>query len=283
MSPVPTCILSSSEAPQALHGHAVDAYVQIGSLSKILTGTALAQFAAKGVLESDSPLEQFLPVPPGTGITLKHLAQHTSGLPRIPPHMRRRDPYSAFDDDALHGVLRRLDTLATAAPGRTVEYSNLGYSVLGAALTAASGMSYQGLLDHYVLAPLDITEVTSNPPADRQLHSRGLFGRARRPWTMSGPILPAGGLWATPRAAADLVAALLVDRKLGEPAMSWQKAGSVLWHNGATGDASVFTGAVPDGRWVLVHRLTRRADRTDELGIKLLQQARPGNSAGPKP
>lgn len=84
MSPVPTCILSSSEAPQALHGHAVDAYVQIGSLSKILTGTALAQFAAKGVLESDSPLEQFLPVPPGTGITLKHLAQHTSGLPRLP-------------------------------------------------------------------------------------------------------------------------------------------------------------------------------------------------------
>ncbi|MFF8917037.1 serine hydrolase domain-containing protein [Streptomyces sp. NPDC015032] len=283
MRPVPTCILSSSEAPQAVHGHAVDAYVQIGSLSKTLTGTALAQLAAMGVLQLDAPLEQFLPVPRGTGITLRHLAQHTSGLPRLPPHVKRRDPYSAFDDAALHAVLQGLDALTTAAPGHTEEYSNLGYAVLGAALTSAAGMSYQDLLDHYVLAPLGITEVTSTPPPDRRLYSRGLFGRPRRPWTMTGAILPAGGLWATPRAAADLVAALLVDRKLGEPAMSWQRAGTVLWHNGATGDASVFAGAVPDGRWVLVHRLTRQADRTDELGIELLQQATPGPHRRPSP
>jgi hypothetical protein len=34
---------------------------------------------------------------------------------------------------------------------------------------------------------------------------------------------------------------------------------------------------MPDGRWVLVHRLTGQADRTDELGIKVLQQTAPGN------
>jgi D-alanyl-D-alanine-carboxypeptidase/D-alanyl-D-alanine-endopeptidase len=277
MRPVPTCIFSSSQAPQVLHGHALDLYVQIGSLSKPLTGTVLVQLAATGVLQLDAPLEEFLPVPRGTGITLRHLAQHTSGLPRLPPHLKRRDPYAAFDDAALHAVLRGLDTLTTTAPGHTEEYSNLGYAILGAALTSAAGMSYQDLLNHYVLAPLDITEVTSTPPPGRRLHSRGLFGRPRRPWTMTGAILPAGGLWATPRAAAHLVTALLIDRKLGEPAMSWQQSGTVLWHNGATGDASAFAGAMPDGRWVLVHRLTGQADRTDELGIKVLQQTAPGN------
>jgi D-alanyl-D-alanine-carboxypeptidase/D-alanyl-D-alanine-endopeptidase len=275
--PVPTCIFSSSQAPQVLYGHALDLYVQIGSLSKPLTGTVLVQLAATGVLQLDAPLEEFLPVPRGTGITLRHLAQHTSGLPRLPPHLKRRDPYAAFDDAALHAVLRGLDTLTTTAPGHTEEYSNLGYAILGAALTSAAGMSYQDLLNHYVLAPLDITEVTSTPPPGRRLHSRGLFGRPRRPWTMTGAILPAGGLWATPRAAAHLVTALLIDRKLGEPAMSWQQSGTVLWHNGATGDASAFAGAMPDGRWVLVHRLTGQADRTDELGIKVLQQTAPGN------
>lgn len=272
-------MFSSGEAPQALHGHALDAYVPIGSLSKTLTGTALAQLAAKGVVHMDAPVEQFLPVPPGTGITLRHLAQHTSGLPRLPPHVKRRDPYAAFDDAALHAVLRRLDTLTTSAPGHTEEYSNLGYAVLGAALTVASGMPYEDLVHQYVLAPLDITEVASTPPPDRCLYSRGLFGRSRRPWTMTGAILPAGGLWATPRATARLVTSLLVERKLGEPALSWQRAGTVLWHNGATGGASAFAGAMPDGRWVLVHRLTGQSDRTDQLGIELLQQAVPGDSS----
>lgn len=276
MRPVPTCILGSGQAPQALHGHALDAYVQIGSLSKTLTGTALARLAAKGVLQADAPVERFLPVPPGTGITLEHLAQHTSGLPRLPPRLKRHDPYADFDDAALQALLRRLDTLTTTAPGRAEEYSNLGYAVLGAALTAAAGMPYQDLLDHYVLAPLGITEVAVAPPPDRRLHGRGPFGRRRRPWTMSGAVLPAGGLWATPRATAGLVNALLVERKLGEPALSWQRAGTLLWHNGATRDASAFAGATPDGRWVLIHRLTGRADRTDELGIELLRRATPG-------
>ncbi|WP_329065820.1 serine hydrolase [Streptomyces sp. NBC_01429] len=193
--------------------------------------------------------------------------------------MRRRDPYAAFDTTALHAVLQRLDTLTTTEPGHTEEYSNLGYAILGAALTSAAEMTYQDLLNHHVLAPLDINEVTTTPPPDKCLHSRGLFGRPRRPWTMTGAIQPAGGLWATPRATARLVTALLVDRKLGEPAMSWQKAGAVLWHNGATGDASVFAGAMPGGRWVLVHRLTGQADATDELAIKLLQQTAPDHPA----
>ncbi|MFI0976115.1 serine hydrolase domain-containing protein [Streptomyces sp. NPDC021093] len=275
MRQIPTCIFSSNQPPQALHGHATDRYVQIGSLSKTLTGTALAQLAEAGILDVDAPVDEFLPAPPGTGITLRHLALHTSGLPRVPPGLQRRDPYVAFDAAALQAVLAKLDSFVGTEPGSTEEYSNLGYAILGAALVSAAGIPYQDLLTRYVLAPLDITEVSATPPPDRSLYSRGLFGRPIRPWTMTGAILPAGGLWATPRAAARLVSALLVDRALGEPALSWQRSGNVLWHNGATGDASVFAGAVSDGRWVLVHRLSGRADQTDTLGSTLLKQAAP--------
>jgi D-alanyl-D-alanine-carboxypeptidase/D-alanyl-D-alanine-endopeptidase len=52
--------------------------------------------------------------------------------------------------------------------------------------------------------------------------------------------------------------------------------GRLLWHNGATRDASVFTGAFPDtGDWVLVHRLGGSPDDTDRLGVELLAEARP--------
>ncbi|MGW3464699.1 serine hydrolase [Streptomyces olivaceoviridis] len=37
------------------------------------------------MLSLDDPLDRWLPTAPRTGITLLHLARHTSGLPRLPP------------------------------------------------------------------------------------------------------------------------------------------------------------------------------------------------------
>ncbi|GGP32276.1 serine hydrolase domain-containing protein [Streptomyces melanogenes] len=271
MRPVPLCILSSSAPPRVEHGHDPELFVQIGSLTKPLTGTLLVRLAVAGALDLDDPLERFLPAPAGTGITLRHLATHTSGLPRLPPGLNRRDPYAPFDAEALDALVRRLDTLTTAEPGKNEEYSNFGYAVLGSALAAAGGAPYEHLLNEYVLSPIDITDVTSTPAPERRLVARGLFGRPVRPWTMTGAILPAGGLWATPVAASRLVTSLLVERRLGEPAPSWQRAGRLIWHNGATKDASVFAGALPDGTWVLVHRLGGDADATDKIGINHLK------------
>lgn len=270
MSRIPTCVLSDADPPRVSGGHAVDRFVEIGSLTKALTGTLLARLAEAGVVGLDDPVERWLPAPPGTGVTLLDLARHTSGLPRLPPRVGRRDPYAAFDRAELLRLVRGLDTLAVRPPGEE-EYSNLGYAVLGAALAAAGGACYEELLDAYVLRPLEVTEVTARPPAERRLTAPGLLpGTRRRPWTMDGAILPAGGLWATPRAVADLVVRLLVERRLGEPAVSWQSSGALRWHNGATGDASVFAGAMADGRWVVVHRLGGRAEDTDRTAVRLI-------------
>ncbi|KUN45155.1 serine hydrolase [Streptomyces olivochromogenes] len=268
---VPTCILSSFEPPRVHNGHSLDLFVQIGSLTKTLTATVLTALAGRGVLSLDDPLESFLPAPGGTGITLRHLAEHTSGLPRLPPGIGGRDPYAAFDTQALDAVVRQLNTLVTAPAGSTEEYSNLGYALLGAALVAATRTPYEELLHRHVLDPLGVTDVAVGPPPGRRLCRRGLFGRPERPWTMTGAILPAGGLWATPEATARLVTSLLVDRRLGEPAPAWQKAGRLLWHNGATGGASVFAGAAPQG-WVLVHRLSGRSAATDRLALETFRR-----------
>lgn len=273
MHRTPTCVLSNSTHPRTSARHALDRYVEIGSLTKVLTGTALTRMAAAGHLTLDDPVERWLPAPAGTGITLRHLAEHTSGLPRLPPGLGpRRDPYAAFDAAALHGLLNRLDTLTARPPGQEEEYSNLGYAVLGEALTAAAGKPYEDLLHEHVLGPLGIHEIASRPTPEQCLLAPGLLGGRRRPWTMHGAILPAGGMWATPRAAAELVTGLLIDRKLGTPAPSWRAAGPLLWHNGATRNASVFGGAMPDGRWVLIHRLNGSPDQTDRTGMRILAQ-----------
>ncbi|MEU4925954.1 serine hydrolase domain-containing protein [Streptomyces yokosukanensis] len=271
MPRTPTCVLGDTSPARAEDGHAVDRFVEIGSFTKVLTGTALMRMAAAGLLDVDDPVERRLPAAAGTGITLRHLAEHTSGLPRLPPGTGGRDPYAAFDADALRRLLGRLDGVVVRPPGQQEEYSNLGYAVLGAALVAASGAAYEELLAEHVLRPLDVHEVSVRPEADRRLLAPGLLGRDRRPWTMDGAILPAGGLWATPRAVADLLVRLVIERRLGDPAPSWQRAGALHWHNGATRHASVFAGAMADGRWVVVHRLGGRSDGTDRMGVDLLR------------
>ncbi|MEU8670055.1 serine hydrolase [Streptomyces anulatus] len=81
----------------------------------------LVQLASTGTLQLDDPLEQFLPAPAGSGITLRHLAEHTAALPRTPPRLRRSDPYSDFDAGAQDSVVRNLGSFATGTPGRKAE------------------------------------------------------------------------------------------------------------------------------------------------------------------
>ncbi|MFD7665263.1 serine hydrolase domain-containing protein [Streptomyces sp. NPDC059788] len=267
-----TVILRPSAPPRLTGGHRTDAYVEIGSVTKVLTGTALDRLAADGVLTPDDPVERWLDAPRGTGITLRHLAEHTSGLPRLPPlRLPRRDPYRRFDAAALRSLVNRLDALATAAPGTTEEYSNFGYAVLGAALAAAAGEPYERVVRRCVLDPLGIEEMTARPPADRVLTGTGRWGRPRAPWTMDGAVLPAGGYWATPTAVAALTRALLADRVLGPPALTWRQDGPVIWHNGGTRDAAVFTGLHRESReWVVVHCLDGGVDEADRTGVRLL-------------
>lgn len=90
---------------------------------------------------------------------------------------------------------------------------------------------------------------------------------------MSGAILPAGGMWATPRETARLVTKLLVERKLGEPALTWQTSGRLRWHNGVTRGASVFAGALDDGTRVMVHRLSGRPTPIENTAVQILKDA----------
>ncbi|ULR51341.1 serine hydrolase domain-containing protein [Streptomyces deccanensis] len=260
----PTCLLGGSGVTDRVaYGHDAHRFVEIGSLTKVLTGTVLARLEADGDLGFDTPLEECLDeVPRGTGITLRHLAEHTSGLPLLPAGLTGQptgppdDPYAGFTETALRESLRELDRVTAGRQGRE-EYSNLGYAVLGLALTTVTGRSYQQLLDTHVLSPLGLGAgaMTASPPERRRLVPRDVFGRPRPLWTLTGAILPAGGLWSSCRTLADLVVALLVERRFGDPAPSWRRGPSLRWHDGATRGSSAVAVAYDDGRWVLVHRL----------------------------
>ncbi|MEU1278760.1 serine hydrolase domain-containing protein [Streptomyces sp. NPDC005805] len=271
----PTCLLGGPGIPDRVtHGHDPDRFVEIGSLSKVFTGTVLARLTEQGVLDADTALCELVDeVDAGCPVTLRHLAEHTSGLPRLPPQPTGPpgDPYAHFTEPALRTALKGLSPRPRDEP----EYSNLGYAALGLALSTATGRTYEQLVDEYVLQPLELPagSVTASPPRERRLVPRTLFGRPRPMWTLTGAILPSGGLWATPRTMARVLVGLLVERRLGAPAATWQRGGPVLWHNGATRDASVVAAAHDDGRWLLLHRYGAAPERTDRLAVATLTSA----------
>ncbi|MDX3455333.1 serine hydrolase [Streptomyces sp. ME02-8801-2C] len=261
-------------------GHDPDAYVELGSFTKVLTGTVLDVLVGTHVVSLDDPVERWLSAAPGTGVTLRHLADHTSGLPRLPPDTGLFNPYRDFTQARLNELVGRLDSLLTTRPGEREEYSNLGYAVLGAALTSAADRSYEELVNDHVLAPLGLpaVTVTARPPMDQRLLASSWFGRPSKPWDLTGAILPAGGMWASTRTAARLLTGLVVDKTLGEPALTWRRVGErpLTYHNGATRKSRIFAGAIHDGRWVVVHRLSGSIKGTDRAGIDELRAAAKG-------
>ncbi|MBG0816084.1 serine hydrolase [Planomonospora sp. ID82291] len=274
---------------------------EIGSVTKVFTSLALARMVAAETAGLDEPLAALLPegaeVPSrnGTEITLRHLATHTSGLPRLPKGMLLRallrpsapDPYAGCTAASLLRGLAR--TRLGAVPGRRFRYSNLGAGLLGLALAHRAGTDYETLIAREVCAPLGLSDTVITADGDRAARLAHGHDRRRRPaqaWHLAD-LAGAGGLRST---ACDLAAFLRaqLDDGTGETAeavrltrqtehritpFSWihlgwmgrrlhprQGARLAIWHNGMTGGFSSFLGFDPErGTAVAVLSNTQRS------------------------
>jgi CubicO group peptidase (beta-lactamase class C family) len=134
--------------------YAADTVSTIGSITKMFTAAAILKLEMQGRLRVEDPIAKYLPdVPPDkTAITLHHLLTHTAGL-RADYGGRDSDPVSR--DDLVKLVLT---TPLAAAPGARHEYSNEGYSLLGAIVERVSGKSYEQYLRENVLQPAGMND-----------------------------------------------------------------------------------------------------------------------------
>ena len=157
-----------------------DTLYEIGSITKVFTALLLAEADRRGEVEIDGPLSRYIPAgtraptfaDTDTPITLRHLASHTSGLPRLPltfAPANPTDPYADFDTDTLWPALGAAQ-LATE-PGTTYAYSNFATGLLGTVLANAADTSYENLLKTRLFAPAGMATatITLNPNARARL------------------------------------------------------------------------------------------------------------------
>ncbi len=243
---------------------------EIGSITKVFTGLLLAEMVTRGEVGLDDPLGRYVPTDVAARLpaeedqpTLRMLASHTAGLPRIPRQWLSRlrksdDPYAVLSEDDVFEAIGS----HTVRPAKTrFSYSNFGAGLLGHLLGRAVGQTYEDLVARRIIQPLGLA---STGFAEIDVFQGVRRGKPTPAWTF-GALAGAGAIRSTahdmltfadaylqapdgPLGEAFLVSEQPVVRsRSGGVALGWlllrrakDPDGTVRWQNGGTFGGSSF-------------------------------------------
>lgn len=277
---------------------------EIGSITKTFTATILGMAVVTGKVSLDDSVNKYLPdsIPllqyDGRIMKLKDLANHTSGLPRMPsnffaPVVDLQDPYRNYTVQKLYQFL--VHTHLSRRPGSQYEYSNLAAGLLGVILGEVYQLSYEELILRYICQPLDMrnTRVVIRKE-DSISFAKGYDpgGNYNSPWNLAPAFAGAGALRSTAQdmlkyaqgnlgeVQGNLGKAILLthdptfsqgDIELG---LGWHYLqpgeGKVLFHNGGTGGFRTYL-AIHPGKKFAVVMLANSAISVDREGNELMR------------
>lgn len=192
-----------------------------GSVSKLVTATAVMQLVEAGDVDLDTDVSAYVDIDVPRSfddpITLRHLLTHTAGFEErirglIGAEGTPVDLRAALATDPPEQVYR---------PGTVPAYSNYGNALAGYVVERVSGEPFEQYVQEHVLEPAGMTTATFDQPVPDDLRDRLALGYG----TASGPsagfevvgVPPAGALSAS---AADMARFMLA--LLGEPATGEQ-------------------------------------------------------------
>jgi CubicO group peptidase (beta-lactamase class C family) len=140
---------------------------RLGSVSKLLTWTAVAQDIEAGKLDPKAPVDTYLPPElhvktafPGT-ITLETLMSHSAGFEdRALGHLLTPSPdkLTSLDDFLLSAR-----PLQARAPGHP-SYSNWGADLAGRIVAGQAGTDFETAIDRQIAQPLGLQRTTFREP-----------------------------------------------------------------------------------------------------------------------
>jgi CubicO group peptidase (beta-lactamase class C family) len=289
---------------------------EIGSMTKVFTALILADMVAKGEVSLDDQAEKYLPAGAkmpergGRKITLRDLATHSSGLPRLPDNMRSRnskDPYADYREKQLLDFLGRYKL--TRDIGSQFEYSNTGFGLLGYLLARAAHSDYATLVRERITGPLAMHDTVITLSREQRARFAKSYDPAMRPaapWTFQA-LAGAGAIRSTAddmlifmRAAMDPHSPIGAAMKLttaeqramgtgkGALGLAWliakpAEGRAALFHNGWTGGFRAAMALEPAAqRGIVVLTNTGAEPGPDDLAMHLLLGA-PLQPAAPVP
>lgn len=181
---------------------AADTLFRVGSISKLLTWTAVMQQVEKGQLDLDADVQTYLDFPLRQDrfpqpITLRQLASHRAGFEETLGQLwATTSQPTPLRDYLVHNQPERI-----YAPGARPAYSNYGVALAGYVLAHRSGQRFESLMQQQVLQPLGMLHSSFAQPLPKALAAQVSQGYAdahspaREFETIN--VAPAGSLSAT--------------------------------------------------------------------------------------
>ncbi len=141
-------------------------HFRIGGITETMLTTLLMQMVEKKKVSLDDKVEQWYPdLPNANQVTLKMLANGTSGYPDYVYNkkfvdMAVNNPFKHWSNSEL--LEYAFAEAALFKPGTSQRYSHTDYVILGSILTKVGGKPLNELLQTYILKPLKMKETAFN-------------------------------------------------------------------------------------------------------------------------
>jgi D-alanyl-D-alanine-carboxypeptidase/D-alanyl-D-alanine-endopeptidase len=157
-----------------------DTLFRIASMTKAFTALTILKLRDEGKLALDAPVETYVPELRGwkyptddsPKIRVRDLLTHTAGFVTDDPWGDRQTPMAEEDFTRL----LRDGVPFSRPPGLAMEYSNLGYALLGRIIANVSSLPYKDVVQRQLFTPLGMTstgyDVTASPAERRALGYR---------------------------------------------------------------------------------------------------------------
>lgn len=181
-----------------------DTRFQVGSITKTFTGTAICELVARGDLDLDRPVREYVPglvladTDATERVTLRHLLSHTGGW------FGDYFDDTGWGDDAAAVYVERMRELPQQTPvGELWAYNNAGFALAGRAVELVTGKRFEDVVQEFVLDPLDLSSTTFWPwEVMTERFAVGHVGEGEelqvaRPWPVGRSAHAAGGIVST--------------------------------------------------------------------------------------
>ncbi|TCO16621.1 CubicO group peptidase (beta-lactamase class C family) [Kribbella steppae] len=269
--------------------------MEIGSMTKAMTGLVIADAVRRGEIRMDAAVSTYLPQLAGSSAgtaTMHELVTHTSGYAEFGAATLRRGAWKAplghnFLTADSAQLTKEAKSQTVSGRGRYA-YSTLGSAIAGQAVAAAAQMSYADLMRTRLFEPLGMTRTAIEDGHALVTGGRSPTGLPVQPWVMSA-YAPGAAAVSTAGDLAKLATALLDGTAPGMAALepttatdqsnsrigdfwqisTWQTGQSITWHGGQTGGYASYLGLDrPRHKAVIV--LSDVANDASDLGSQLL-------------
>lgn len=205
--------------------------LRIASHSKMFCALGIMRLLEQGRLRLDDTLGEHVAELAGTPVadrTLRDLLSHAAGLTRDASDARWWQLSRAFPDRAELLEIARTGAAVTD-PGVHLQYSNIGYGLLGLVIEDITGQPFADAIAELVIDPVGAGPLGPDLPADAAGpedpegfaagHTGLLHGRRRVVEQIpTGALAPATGFWATAGGIATFAGRVLTADALLDPA-----------------------------------------------------------------